>query len=298
VVDLRQLEVFAEVVDARSFSRAAAALGLSQSTVSEHVRALEADLGVRLLDRLGRTTAATPAGARLYGYARRLLALRAEARQALEQFGGEVAGALRVGGSTIPGEYVLPALLGRFRERHPRVTVTLRIGDTRAVAEAVLAGDVEVGVVGARPDHRALQSEPLWPDELTVVVPPGHPWFGRDRVTLADLRAQAFVVREPGSGSRQALEDALEQAGAGLDALRVVAEMGSTGALKEAVKAGLGLALVSRVAVEDEVRHGLLGRVGVSDLPVTRRFHLVVHAARSRSPMARAFLEFVRAAPG
>ena len=178
-MDLRQLEVFSGVYELRSFSRTASALRLTQSTVSEHVRLLEEELGTRLFDRLSRETVPTRAGELLYGYAKQMLALRAEARQALGEFLGQVTGNLLVGGSTIPGEYVLPAVIGRFRERHPRVSITLQISDTRGIVHAVLEGQVDVGVVGADPSGRGLEVKPLMPDELVLVVPAGHPWQGR-----------------------------------------------------------------------------------------------------------------------
>ena len=175
-MDLRQLEVFAGVYELRSFSRTASALRLTQSTVSEHVRLLEEELGTRLFDRLSRETVPTRAGELLYGYAKQMLALRSEARQALDQFLGQVTGALLVGASSIPGEYVLPPIIGRFRERHPRVSITLQISDSRGIVQSVLDGQVEVGVVGADPSGRGLEAKPLMSDELVLVVPAGHAW--------------------------------------------------------------------------------------------------------------------------
>jgi DNA-binding transcriptional LysR family regulator len=298
-MDLRQLEVFVGVYDVRSFSRAASALRLTQSTVSEHVRLLEDEVGTRLFDRLGRETVPTRAGELLYGYARRMLDLRTEARQALDQFLGQVTGTLTVGASTIPGEYVLPPMIGRFRARHPRVSITLHIADSRGIVQAVMDGHVELGVVGADPGNRILEVRALMPDELVVVVPPGHPWAGRAEATLEELGREPLVVREPGSGSRQALERALEEAGSSLAAMNVIAEMGSTGAIKQAVKAGVGLSIMSRRAVEDECRLGLVGCVRLRELAVTRQFYVVTHAGRSRSPLCRAFLEFLdRESPG
>ncbi|HEV8674250.1 MAG TPA: selenium metabolism-associated LysR family transcriptional regulator [Methylomirabilota bacterium] len=294
-MDFRQLEAFAKVAETRSFSRAAEALRLTQSTVSEHVRLLEDEVGTRLLDRLGRETVPTRAGELLYGYAQRLLALRTDAQQALQQFLGQVSGTLTVGASTIPGEYVLPPLIGTFREKYPQVSIALRIADTRGIGEAVLEGRVELGVVGARPEHRSLHAVELMPDELVAVVPPGHPWFGRRQATLDELKPESLIVREPGSGSRQALENALHEAGTTLADLRVIAEMGSTSAIKQAVKAGVGISIISKRAVEEECRHGLLWCVKVKDLHFTRHFYIVTHAGRSRSPLCQAFLDFLLA---
>lgn len=292
-MDFRQLEVFARVVETRSFSRAAEALHLTQSTVSEHVRLLEEEIGSRLFDRLGRETLPTRAGELLYGYAQRLLTLRTEALQGLQQFLGQIVGSLMVGASTIPGEYVLPPLIGAFREKFPQVSIALQIADTRGIVEAVVEGRVELGVVGARPDQRVLQAVELMPDELVVVVPPGHAWFGRRLVTLEELKPEPLIVREPGSGSRQALETALEEAGLGLDALRVIVEMGSTSAIKQAVKAGVGLSIISKRAVDEECRHGLLWCMKIKDLRFTRHFYVITHTGRSRSPLCQAFLDFL-----
>jgi len=292
-MDLRRLEVFAKVAELRSFSRAAEALGLTQPTVSEHVRALEDELGVPLLDRLGRETTPTRAGALLLGYARRMLALSREARQALDQFQGRLSGELVVGGSTIPGEYLLPAMIGRFKTLYPDISVCLLIGSSRQVTEWIEDGRAEVGVVGARPSPKSLVARELQADELVLVVPPAHAWAGKTEVMLAELKAEPLLVRERGSGSREALERALAEVNAALSGFRIAGEIGSTQAIKQAVRAGVGLALVSKRAVEDECRANLLHCLKVKDLRVSRAFYLVTHRDRSRSPLAQAFVELV-----
>lgn len=292
-MDLRRLEVFAKVAELRSFSRAAEALGLTQPTVSEHVRALEDELGVPLLDRLGRGATPTRAGSLLLGYARRMLALSREARQALDQFQGRLSGELVVGGSTIPGEYLLPALIGRFKTLYPDISVCLLIGSSRQVTEWIEDGRAELGVVGARPGPKSLVARELQADELVLVVPPAHAWAGKTEVMLAELKAEPLIVRERGSGSREALERALAEVNAALSGFRIAGEIGSTQAIKQAVRAGVGLALVSKRAVEDECRANLLHCLKVKDLRVSRAFYLVTHRDRSRSPLAQAFVELV-----
>ena len=292
-MDFRRLEVFAKVAELRSFSRAAEALGLTQPTVSEHVRALEDELGAPLLDRLGRGAAPTRAGSLLLGYARRMLALSREARQALDQFQGRLSGELVVGGSTIPGEYLLPAMIGRFKTLYPDISVCLLIGSSRQVTEWIEDGRAEVGVVGARPSPKSLVARELQADELVLVVPPAHAWAGKTEVMLAELKAEPLLVRERGSGSREALERALAEVNAALSGFRIAGEIGSTQAIKQAVRAGVGLALVSKRAVEDECRANLLHCLKVKDLRVSRAFYLVTHRDRSRSPLAQAFVELV-----
>jgi DNA-binding transcriptional LysR family regulator len=294
-LDLRQLELFVKVAELKSFSKAAEALFLTQPTVSEHIRTLEQELGVRLLDRLGRGAEATAAGRLLLSHATRMLQLQREALQAMDSFQGRLAGELLVAASTIPGEYVLPPLIGRFKEKFPDISITLLIGDSRAVVDWVAEGRAEVAVVGARLPHRGIDDRELMPDELVLVVPVGHPWHGKKEVGLEDLRAEPLLMRERGSGTRAALESALAQAGLDLSAFRIVGEMGSTQAIKQAVKAGVGVSLVSRRAVEDECRAGSVWCLRVKDLKIARAFYLATHRERSRSPLAEAFRAFVEA---
>ncbi len=294
-MDLRQLEIFVKVAELGSFSKAADALFLTQPTVSEHIRTLEDELGVRLLDRLGRGAAVTKGGALLLSYAQRLLALSREARQAMESFQGRMSGDLLVGASTIPGEYILPALIGRFKEKFPDIAITLLIGDSEAVTEWVAEGRAEVGVVGARSGHRAVEFRELMPDDIALIVSSAHPWHGRKQVTMEELRAEPLLLRERGSGTRAALERALAEAGTDLSTFRVVGEMGSTQAIKQAVKASVGVSLVSRRAVEEECRSGSVWCLRVKDLKIARAFYLATHRERSRSPLAEAFRAFVEA---
>jgi DNA-binding transcriptional LysR family regulator len=226
-----------------------------------------------------------------------MLALGRAARQAIDRYQGRVSGALVVGGSTIPGEYVLPALVGAFRAKHPEVSVSLRIGDSRDVSLWVEEGRVEVGVTGARPSARALHAKALMSDELVIVAPAEHPWADKKSVSLADVRAEPLVVRERGSGSREALERALDGARLELGAFRIVSEMGSTQAIKQAVRAGVGVSIISRRAVEDECRARQLVALPIRDLKVERAFWLVTHRDRTRSPLAHAFVAFVESHP-
>jgi DNA-binding transcriptional LysR family regulator len=294
-MDLRQLEIFVKVAELKSFSKAAQALRLTQPTISEHIRTLEQELGVRLLDRLGRGAEATRAGQLLLSHATRMLQLQRETLQAMDSFQGRLAGDLHVAASTIPGEYVLPALIGRFKEKFPDIVISLLIGDSRGVVDWVIDGRAEVAVVGARLAHRGIEYRELMPDELVVVVPVAHPWHGKKEIALADLRAEPMLLREQGSGTRAAFESALAQAGQDLSTFRIVGEMGSTQAIKQAVKAGVGVSVISRRAVDEDCRSGLVWCLKIRDLKITRAFHIATHRDRSRSPLAEAFRSFVEA---
>ncbi len=293
-VDLHQLEIFCRIVEMKSFSRAAESLFLTQPTLSSHMANLERTLSTRLLDRLGRSVAPTRTGLRLYEYARRILDLRREAVQAIDAELGLVRGELVVGGSTIPGVYILPGLVGQFKRKHEGIRVTLLLGDSQEILAQVESGDVEVALVGLAPKTESLSSRPFGKDFLTLVVPPDHPFASRKTVALKDLRNQPFLTREPGSGTRVLMETTLVKHGIRPQTdLKVICELGSTEAVKEAVKAGIGLAIVSRKAIDQDLRTGALAAAELEGVSFERRFHLVHNAERTASPVATAFLKFL-----
>jgi DNA-binding transcriptional LysR family regulator len=295
-MDLRALDVFCKIVELRSFSRAAEAVLLTQPTVSGHIKALEAELGIRLFDRAARMVTPTRAGELLYGYACRLLALREEAMQALHAHKGGLSGHLTIGASNIPGAYMLPPLMATFKRAHPDVTLSLHVSGSRDIVRSVLGGSVELGVVGARFDEGRVQYLPIAQDELVVAVAGSHPWSGRGSVRLRELAGQPFVMRERGSGTRKITEEALRERGMDPARLHVVLEVTSNEAVRQALKAGAGLAVISRRAIEDDIRSKQVSVLRVPALRLTREFFLVTHKSRSRSPLAAAFLSFLQAA--
>lgn len=291
-MDIRKLEVFRKVYELRSFSRAGDESYLSQPTVSGHIKYLEDYLGVRLFDRLGKEVVPTRAGDILYEFAVKIVDLREEAERALNLFQGKMKGKLLIGGSTIPGGYILPSLLGRFRQKYPDVMVSLKVGDTQQIVEMVVGAEVEVGMVGARIDHPSAQYHKFQGDRL-ILAAPSDDRFGKKKiVTLKDLSLMPFVLREHGSGTRMAFQRALNAASLKLKDLNIVAELGNTQAVKEAVKGGLGVSILSDKAVQDEIRLGLLKEIRVKGLDIQRDFHLVVHRSRTMSPICRTFWDF------
>ncbi len=294
-MDLWQLKVFCHVVEAGSFSNAGAQVHLSQPTVSSHIRDLEQTVGCRLIDRLPKKAVPTKAGALLYGYAKKLLALRQEAVSALAAFQGVIKGPLAVGGSTIPGAYLLPPAIGRFTQRHPGVKISLVLGDTAAVTEQILSGRLEMGVVGARSQESAIDQTPLLTDEMQVILPAHHRWRGREHISLTALAAEPFIIREPGSGTLQSIRQCLVPHHLSTEELTVVAEMGSTEAVRQAVKAGLGVSILSTLAVADDLAAGRVAAVKIDGVDLTRRFFLTRHKQRTPSPVCSAFIAFLNA---
>ena len=297
-MDLRHLLTFRTVVDKGSFSQAAEELEISQPAVSFQIRSLERLLGHRLLDRSGRRVTVTEAGEVLYRYARRMLGLEAELLREMDELGTRIAGRLVLGSSTGPGEVLLPRLLAAFRRAHPEVTVSLVVQDTQTVCDRVLDGELELGVVGAVRPHRGLVFEPFLRDELVAIVPPGHPLAARRSVRLEDLVAEPFLLQQEGSGVRAVLEAALRARGLRLRDLSVAMELGLQQSVKAAVMDGLGVTVISRLAVEREVAAGDLVALELEDDGMARDFHVVRHAGRTPSRLSTAFLEFARAELG
>lgn len=288
-MDLRRLEVFCRVVEQKSFTRAAQMLLLSQPSVSEHLRALEEDLGEKLVDRLGREVLATGAGDILYGYACQMLHLRNEARQALEQYRGNLAGQLALGASTIPGAYLLPGIIDAFKKLYPQCELQLRIRGSSQILTDLLHNSLELALVGAPVQDTRFQGQQAFGDELILVVSPDHPWAGCSGVEPRDMETQPLVLRESGSGTRSIMEESLKQLGVAMAGLQVVAEVGSNEAVRQAVKANIGISILSHLAVAEDINQGRLVHVPVQGLCLTRHFYLVQRRQRQLSPLAAAF---------
>ncbi|HEU4631650.1 MAG TPA: LysR substrate-binding domain-containing protein [Gemmatimonadaceae bacterium] len=286
-LNLNALRVFAAVVERGGFTRASAALHLSQPAVSKAVLGLERQVGLPLLERGPRAVRVTEAGAALYERARELFAVERTAEDELRALRGLEGGALRVGASTTVATYLLPPILGAFQARHPRVALHVTSGNTRAVARALLGRRLDVALVEGPVDDARLTVEPWRDDELVVIAPPDHPLaVSRRAVPLAALAAEPFVFRERGSGTRAVTEAAF----AAHDIrLRVALTLDSTEAVKQAVAAGLGLAAVSRAAAADQLALGCVRAVRATGLVIRRRLTLLRLTGRRPGAPARAF---------
>lgn len=285
---MRQLEVFLAVARAGSFRRAAERVHLSQPALSQHVGELERGLGARLFDRRGRSVALTEAGRILEDHALRVFATLVSAQEAIADLGGGARGSLVVGASTTPGLYLMPALIGAFEREQPRVSVDLRIANSRVIEEQVRANELDLGVVGGHglgPGEECLAAGML--DELVLIVAPGHAWGRRARVDPSALARERLLMREDGSATRQVTERALQHADVKIGRVLV---LGHTEAIKQAVMAGLGVAFVSIYAIRGELATGRLERVRLRGLDIHRHFHVIHNESRTLTIRAKAFI--------
>lgn len=286
-MDLRRLEAFVTVARERSFTRASLRLHLSQSAVSQQVVALEREVGARLLDRTRRRVDLTPAGVAFFEHAERILAEAELAQRSVAAAGGAVAGELAIAASLTTAAYVLPPAVAALVAAHPDVRVAMRVENTEDVVHGLLRGDADVGFVEGDVHADGVRLERFSEDELVVIVAASHRLAASDEIRLTDLAAEPFVQRESGSGTRQVAETALANAGFDPATLRVVAELSGIDAIKSAVEAGLGLAIVSALTIRKELRLNTLVARPIEHVEMRRPLSAVFAAGRAESAAAR-----------
>ncbi|HEY1782359.1 MAG TPA: LysR substrate-binding domain-containing protein [Roseiarcus sp.] len=290
---LEQLRVFIAVAERGHVTEGARALNLAQSAASHAIAALEARHDVRLFDRIGRRIALTEAGVALLAEARRILAEVEHAERTLAEFGALERGVLSLHASQTIAGYWLPPRLVAFQRAYPRIEIKLTIGNTAEVAQAVENGAAELGFVEGAVKSESLESLVVARDQLVLVVGPDHPWGDAKSLKPADLLQGEWVLREVGSGTRSAFEQALRRLGVRSDKLRIAMELPSNEAVRAAVETGLGATATSASVAASSLEAGLLRQVRLK-LP-DREFHVLSQRNRSRSRVATALFSILAA---
>ena len=291
---IRQLRVFCTVAQLLSYTRAAEELGCQQPTVSALVAELERMTQLTLLEQWGKRLALTDEGRELYAHAQHVVVEADEAWRAMaEQRGIESPESvpLRVAADTTVGTYVMPHLLGAFHQRRSAIALNLRVANRSEVRACLLAGEVDLVIAGRPPAIEGLVAEPFLPNPLVAVVSPDHVLATQPQVLLARLADEVFLLREVGSGTRAAVEELFEVAGL---PLKIGMVLGHVEAIKRAVAAGLGVSVLSEVAVRREVRYRTLVVLQVEHFPIQRRWYIARLADRPLSASAAEFIEFLR----
>jgi len=290
---IRQLRVFCTVARLLSYTRAAGELGCQQPTASALVAELERATQLTLLEQRGKHLTLTDEGRELYAYAQQVVEAADEAWWAVAERRGSattVSRPLRVAADTTVGTYVLPRVLGAFHRQHPTVALQLSVANRAAVRSHLLAGDVDLVIAGRPPEVDGLMAEPFLANPLVAVASPEHVLVGQSQVPLARLAEEMFLLREVGSGTRAALEEAFEVAGL---PLKVGMVLGHVEAIKRAVAAGLGVSVLSALAVKREVQYRTLAILDVEQFPIQRRWYIARLAERPLIASADVFIEFL-----
>ena len=270
-VTLTQLTAFLAVVRRGSVTAAAEELVVTQPSVSAAVSALERELGVKLTERVGRTLAPTPAGRAYMAYATEVIGLLERGQRAAREAAAPQATTLRVSAVTTAGEHLAPLLLQAFRERHPELEVSLDVGNRSTVFDRLADREVDVAITGRVPADARLHGEPFAPNEIVLITAAADPLARRRWVASEELSRRPWLVREPGSGTRAMCEEYLAANGLAPELLT----LGSNGAIRQAARVGLGVALISKVAVALELEHGLLGLIHVRGRLPQRSWYVV-----------------------
>ena len=290
-VDIRGLEVFLSVAKHLNYTRAGEELNLSQPSVSIRIKQLENELGMKLFEQLGKKVALTDAGLLLVSHARRVIAAIQDAKQALEELQGLERGSLRIGASTTPGMYLIPQIIARFKERYPKIEVHLGIKDTKQVEEGVIRNEFDFGFVGGHLVGDEVDVLAWVTDQLVLVVGPKHPLAKKKSIKAEDLRKEKFILRELGSATRSTIASHLQKSSL---AVQTVMEMENPESVKKAVQSGLGIAFISKFAVEIELRAKTLVAVRIHGLDIRRELKIVHRKDKHLSRAAQTFISMAQ----
>lgn len=282
---LEWLRSFLAVAELGNYSEAARSLRLSQPAVWTHVRELEENLRARLFENFARRPRLSRVGELAAREARRVIESVHAFRDEVTGAASTVRGIVAVAASTTPGNYLLPAVMREFERRHPGARTTLSIGNSERVLRRVAESEADVGIAGLRPDSTDFVSRPLCRDDIVLFAGKGHRLAGR-RATARDLRGERFIVREPASATRR-LSESFLAAGTPRPLLM---ELGCPETVKRAVAAGLGIGLLSRIAIRSELRRGELVEVRARGVPIRRELTVVLHRRKHVTPALEAFL--------
>ncbi|TMV46069.1 LysR family transcriptional regulator [Paenibacillus mesophilus] len=293
-LNFHQLHIFYTVADKGSFSMAAQALHMTQPAVTMQVQSLEDYFGTKLLQRSTKKIELTEAGRTLLPFAKRSIDLIKDTDIAMSKFTHMLEGRLQLGASLTIGEYILPRLLGPFSKEYPSISVSLKVMNTTQILEEIFNHQLTFGLVEAPIHHPDVKAEIVLNDELKLIVPSDHPLAVQESITLDDVLKYPFILREQGSGTRQVMEEELQRVGFGTDRLKIVMELGSTGAIKSAVEAGLGITLMSPTAVRHETALGIFKVKSIEGLTFTRHFYSIYLQAALLPISAVTFLTFLR----
>lgn len=287
---LKQLEVFIAVADTRSFSKGGELASLAQSTVSQHIRALEDELGARLFDRSLTQVHLTEAGQLFYSHAIKISRQCAEAKEEIKRFQGLEQATLRVGASTIPAAYLIPDLLGSFKARWPGVRLELQQGDSQEVIKLLQENLVEIAVVGGKYNEDPFCFKELLQDRIILV---GRSAETGSTISVEELKNLPLIIRETGSGTRQATDSALKKAALDTSNLNVVAQLGSSEAVRRSVLSGSGYAFISKIAIAPELADRTLKEILVEGVEIKRSFYMAWRCGRTLSPAAEEFIQML-----
>lgn len=289
------IRVFLMVVEKKSFSKAAKALFLTQPAVSFQIQMLEDHYGTKLFDRVSRNIILTEAGELLCKYANEMNDMQGSLERDMQELNTTTVGRLKVGASATIGEYIAPSVLAEFKKRYPKVSLSLEVANSDEIEMSIHDTSLDIGLVEGPPIGKDLESIPFLDDELVVIVSPDHPWSELENISVFELDRFPFISREKGSGTLAEIHSYMKKAGFSPNNLNVLMKLGSTKAIKTAVKSGIGFTIISRWAIKDELEEGSLAMVRIKEDKFKRQFRIVYHKKKFKTQANEEFIRFLKA---
>lgn len=292
-----KLKVFCTVAETKSFSKTSEIIHLTQPAVSLQIQALEELYETKLFDRSSGSITLTPAGEILYKYAKQILTLYAEAAKEISKITGLIKGCVKIGAGTTVGNYILPAVAVDFKKRHPKIRVSVSIGNAKKILEMLNSSMIDFGIISEMPGKSKFVVDSIIADELCVICSSDHPLNNQKSVSIYDVVKEPFVIREEGSSTRVIIEKFLAEHGISISDLHISLILGSTGSIKEAVERGIGLSIVSKWAIRKEVSCGNLRVLKLKEGKITRDFYIVLPKNTILSPAVEEFITYLKNYP-
>ncbi len=292
-MNLNLFKTFVKVVETQNLSKTAEEFGISQPAVTKQIQALEDFYAVLLLERSGRRLKTTEAGETLYQCSKDIIKTMEKTEKAMEEVAESRKGKLYIGASTIPGQYILPLIIKKFKDKYPNVSLSMDIADTEKVFNQVAERELDIGIVGGWMNNRKVDGFKWLEDELVVAVPDGHKFSRLTEVKVKDLLTEKWIIREKGSGTRRAVEDLLAANDIKKEDLIVYIEAGSTEAVLASIESGMGISVVSRWALKKDP-YRKIKSIKIADPRANRFFYVIYPRQKSRRKSVNNFLEYLK----
>ncbi|QGT99028.1 Transcriptional regulator, LysR family [Candidatus Syntrophocurvum alkaliphilum] len=293
-MNLNLFKTYVKVVEVQNLSKTAEELSISQPAITKQIQALEEIYGSLLLERSGRRLKTTEAGETLYHYAREIIKLIEKTELAMEDVAESRKGTLFLGASTIPGQYILPQFIKKFKDQHPNTSLAMDIADTEQVFAKVAERELDIGVVGGYINNRKVDGFKWIEDELVVIVPNNHYLNQFKEVSIKDLLNEKWIFREKGSGTRKAIEESLSKFAIKKDNLQILMEAGSTEAVLAMVESEMGISIISKWAINKKESHSKIKSIKLTEPQFKRFFYVIYPKQKSRRKSVANFIEFIK----
>ncbi|WP_321329003.1 selenium metabolism-associated LysR family transcriptional regulator [uncultured Ilyobacter sp.] len=285
---LRKLEIFYCVAEKLNMTTVSKEMYISQPAISQMIKEMEEELGVKLFNRLGKRLYLTDEGELFKTYSRRMMNLYQEFEEVLDEKKDLKKGKLKIGASSTIGIYVMPQIIREFIKDYPEIDISLKIGNTEDIANMILKNDIDMAFVEAEVDMNEIKSEEIWKDELIIITHPDHKWGEYQEIDESDLKSEKFILREEGSGTRKVFEAAMKN---NHIKYKESFTLGNTEAIKEIIMTGLGISCLSKLTVKKELDEGKLRGYKLKNFEIDREFNLIHHKDKHFSPLMKEFIK-------